>query len=224
MSHPIRKPAAGQALVAEVALAHGYHVDALKGRSQERGICRARARAMKMLQSEHSWSVRRIGRFFGNRSPGTVQGILDAHQIRLESVRSYTEHPDLVYEVEAQVRRITGYNLSLQVAHELSIPPWQAIFLSILMEAYPLVRTAEQIMEAYEAATERLYQEAPGAMDSQVRTFNFHIRKKFQSLGLPEPVAAIRPRGFVLTYPAAVWLHNRFGRPVSVAEPLKVSA
>lgn len=215
---PIRKPAAGQAIVAEIALAHGYHVDALKGRSQDRGICRARARAMKALKDHHNWSIRRIGRFFGGRSPGTVQGILDAYQARQESVRGYTEHPDFAHEVEAQVRRITGLNLYHQVAHELSLPTWQAIFLGILMEAYPLVRTAEQIMEAYEAASERLYQEAPGAMDSQIRTFNYHIRKKFDAMGLPEPVAAVRPRGFVLTYEAAVYLHNKFGRPVALME------
>jgi hypothetical protein len=46
--------------------------------------------------------------------------------------------------------------------------------------------------------------------------FCFHIRKKFTSIGLPDPVTAIRPRGYVLNYEAAVWLHNRFGRPVAI--------
>jgi hypothetical protein len=173
---------------------------------------------MKALNETKGWSIRRIGLFFGGRSPATVHGILSAHKTRQESVRSYTEHPELVHEVEAQMRRITGLNIAHQVAHELSVPTWQAIFLGILMEAYPLVKTAEQIMEAYEAATERLYQaDAPGAMDSQIRTFNYHIRKRFTEMGLPDPVAAIRPRGFVLTFDAAVWLHCKFGRPVSVS-------
>lgn len=202
-------------IVGEIALAHGYHIDALRGRSQEAGVCRARARAMKALR-DRNWSIRKIGMYFG-RSPGTVHGILHDLKTKQESVRSYTEHPDLVFEVEAQVRRITGMNLAHQVAYELSIPTWQAIFLGILMEAYPLVKTAEQIMEAYEEATARLYQEAPGAMDSQIRSFSYHIRKRFTELGLPDPVAAVRPRGFVLTYEAAVWLHNRFGRPLTLA-------
>jgi hypothetical protein len=171
---------------------------------------------MKSLHEERGWSIRRIGRFFG-RSPATIHEILLLHKTRQESVRVYTEHPDLAHEVEAQMRRITGLNIAHQLAHELAVPTWQAIFLGILMEAYPLVKTADQIMEAYEAATERLYQaDAPGAMDSQIRTFSYHIRKRFTDMGLPDPVTAVRPRGFVLTYDAAVWLHCKFGRPVSI--------
>jgi hypothetical protein len=219
----VKANVSAQAIVAEIALTHGYSVDALRGRSQEEGVCRARARAMKALR-ERGWSIRKIGTHFDNRTPGAVHYILCHVKERQQSVQAYLEHPDMVYEVEAQMRRITGFNLAHQIAHELSIPTWQAIFLGILMEAYPLVRTAEQIMEAYEAATERLYQEAPGAMDSQIRTANYHLRKRFEQLGLADPITAIRPRGFVLTYDAAVWLHCRFGKPVSVGQPLRVSA
>lgn len=211
------------AIVARIAEEHGYSVEALRGRSQEERLCRARARAMKALR-ERGWSIRRLGTYFGNRTPGAIHYILCHVKERQQSVQAYLEHPELVHEVEAQLRRITGVNLTHQVAYQLAIPTWQAIFLSILMEAYPNVRTAEQIMEAYEAASERLNQESNGAMDSQIRTFNYHIRKRFEALGLPEPVDAIRPRGFVLTYPAAVWLHNQFGRPLMLAQPARASA
>jgi len=216
---PIRAPKSGATIVAEIALAHGYHIDALKGRSQDEGVCRARARAMKALRDHDpkKWNLARIGDFFGGRSRCTVLRIISAHKEREKIVVSYLQQDGLIHEVEAQVRRITGLNLAHQVAHELSVPTWQAIFLAILMEAYPLVKTAEQIMEAYEEATARLYQEAPGAMDSQIRTFSYHIRKRFTEMGLPDPVTAVRPRGFVLSYEAAVWLHNRFGRPLSIA-------
>ena len=216
----IRNNASGMTIVAEIALAHGYHADALRGHSQDRRICRARARAMDALrrQDPKKWSLEKIGTFFGGRDRSTVLRILNAHKSRENNVAGYLQHPELVHEVEAQMRRITGLNIAHQVAHELSVPTWQAIFLGILMEAYPLVKTAEQIMEAYEAATERLYQaDAPGAMDSQIRTFNYHIRKRFTEMGLHDPVAAIRPRGFVLTFDAAVWLHCKFGRPVAVS-------
>jgi hypothetical protein len=204
-------------IVSEIAMAHGYHANALLGRSQEEGICRARARAMKTLHEDKAWSLTRVGVLFGGRSRKTVWAIINAHKEREKSVSGYLRHPDLAHEVEAQMRRITGLNIAHQLAHELSVPTWQAIFLGILMEAYPLVKTADQIMEAYEAATERLYQaDAPGAMDSQIRTFNYHIRKRFVDLGLPDPVTAVRPRGFVLTFDAAVYLHCRFGRPVSI--------
>jgi hypothetical protein len=211
------------AILARIAEEHGYSIDALRGRSQEERLCRARARAMKALR-ERGWSIRRIGAYFGNRTPGAIHYILCHVKERQQSVQSYLEHPDLIHEVEAQLRRITGVNLTHQVAYQLSIPTWQAIFLSILMEAYPNVRTAEQIMEAYEAASERLNQESNGAMDSQIRTFNYHIRKRFEALGLPEPVDAIRPRGFVLTYAAAVWLHNQFGRPLMLTQSARASA
>ena len=206
----------GAALVAKIAAEHGYHPDALRGRSKDRGVCRARARAMKALQ-DRGWSYRRLGLYFGDRSSAAVYYILCALEERQQTVKFYTEHHDHAHEVEAQMRRITGVNLTLQVGHELGIATWQAIFLSILMEAYPNVKTSEQIMEAYEGAAERLYQaESPNANDSQIRTFCFHIRKRFTAIGLPDPVTAIRPRGYVLTYEAAVWLHNRFGRPVAI--------
>jgi hypothetical protein len=207
----------GAALVAKIAAEHGYHVDALRGRSQDEGVCRARARAMKALRDDRDWTLSRIGVFFGGRSRKTVWAIINAHREREKTVSSYLRHPEMVQEVEAQMRRITGVNITLQVGHELGIATWQAIFLSILMEAYPNVKTSEQIMEAYEGAAERLYQaESPNANDSQIRTFCFHIRKRFTAIGLPDPVTAIRPRGYVLTYEAAVWLHNRFGRPVAI--------
>jgi hypothetical protein len=205
----------GAALVAKIAAEHGYHVDALRGRSQAEGVCRARARAMKALR-DRGWSFRRIAAYF-DRAQSVVHYILCHYQERQQTVLGYLEHPEMVHEVEAQMRRITGVNITLQVGHELGIATWQAIFLSILMEAYPNVKTSEQIMEAYEGAAERLYQaESPNANDSQIRTFCFHIRKRFTAIGLPDPVTAIRPRGYVLTYEAAVWLHNRFGRPVAI--------
>jgi hypothetical protein len=221
--HRLPAPTSPAAIVSQIAEQHGYTVEALRGRSQEESLCRARARAMKALR-ERGWSIRRLGTYFGNRSASTVHNILCHVNERQQSVRSYYEHPDLVHEVEAQIRRITGVNLTHQVAYQLGIPTWQAIFLTILMEAYPNVRTSEQIMEAYEAASERLHQQSNGAMDSQIKTFNYQIRRHFRSLGLPEPVDAIQPRGFVLTYPAAVWLSNQFGRPLLLTQPAKAMA
>lgn len=212
-----RSSASALSIVSEIAAAHGYHANALLGPSRDPHICRARARAMKALRDDKQWSLSRIGALFGGRTRATVWNTIASHKEREKSVSNLLIHPDLAHEVEAQMRRITGLNIAHQLAHELSVPTWQAIFLGILMEAYPLVKTADQIMEAYEAATERLYQaDAPGAMDSQIRTFNYHIRKRFVDLGLPDPVTAVRPRGFVLTYDAAVWLHCKFGRPVSI--------
>ena len=90
-----RPPAAASAIVAEIAAAHGYHLEALRGRSQEEGISRARARAMKALQ-ERGWSIRKLGAYFGNRTPGAIHYILCHVKERQQSVQGYLEHPGLI--------------------------------------------------------------------------------------------------------------------------------
>lgn len=221
---PIKAAPAGLATVTEIALQHGLSAEALRGRSQDRRVCRARALAMIALQ-EQGKSLEWIGAFFGGRDRSTVHRLVMAEKNRQKNVVSYMQHPELVHEVEAQMRRITGMNLAHQVAYKLGIPTWQAIFLGILMEAYPLVKTSEQLLEAYEAARERLYQDDPGQVqDTQIRSFSHHIRKAFEAMGLPDPVAAVRPRGMVLTYEAAVWLSNQFGKPFIVTDWSRVSA
>lgn len=104
----------GAAIVAKIAADHGYHPDALIGPSRDPHVCRARARAMKALHEDKGWSIRRIGALFGGRSPGTVHKVLSVHKTRQESVRLYVEHSDLAYEVEAQMRRLCGVNITLQ--------------------------------------------------------------------------------------------------------------
>lgn len=221
-ARPIRQAPAGLATVTEIALKYGLSAEALRGRSQDRLVCKARAEAMVALLRQDK-SLEWVGNFFGGRDRSTVHRLVKAHENRQQNVVSYLQQPDLVYEVEAQMRRITGMNLAHQVAYKLGIPTWQAIFLGILMEAYPLVKTSEQLLEAYEAARERLYQDDPGQVqDTQIRSFSHHIRKAFEGMGLPDPVAAVRPRGIVLTHSAAVWLSNQFGKPLIVSERVAV--
>lgn len=221
---PIRAVPPGLATVTEVALKYGLSAEALRGRSQDRLVCRARAEAMKALREQRR-SLEWIGNFFGGRSRSTVLRLVNTAENRQQNVAPYMQHPEMAHEVEAQMRRITGLNLAHQVAYKLSIPTWQAIFLGILMEAYPLVKTSEQILEAYEAARERLYQDDPGqVLDAQIRSFSYHIRKAFETMGLPDPVASVRPRGMVLTNEAAVWLSNQFGRPYISVQPVRASA
>lgn len=221
----IRPGASARAIISEIAAQHGYNADALIGWSQERAVCRARSRAMKILREEKRWSLERIGKEFGGRSRKTVWAIISAHREREKSVSGYMRHPDLVHEVEAQMRRILGLNLTHQLACELSVPTWQAIFLAMLVEAYPRVMTAEQMLEAYEAATERLYQSDSGRVqEAQIRQFGLRIRRAFAEMGLPDPVISVRPRGMVLSYEAACWMHCKFGRPLAVPTQARMIA
>ena len=206
-----------KAIIAEVAERHGFTAEDLIAKSdcKRRGRAR-RAAYLALSRRRPDLSQQWIANHFDRSQSRISRGIaLAAEEER--TYAPYAHDPEYVLEVEAQLRRITGVELSLQVAHSLSIPTWQAIFLAILMEAYPYVRTADQICEAYDAASERLDRASTdGIQDASMKTFVTKIRAHFQAMGLPDPVARVRPRALVLTDAAAIWLHNKFGRPVAV--------
>lgn len=210
------KPSA-KAIISEVAERHGFTAEDLIGKSdcKRRGRAR-RAAYLALSQRRPDLSQEWIARTFDRSQSRISRGIALAKD-EAKTYAPYQHNPDYVFEVEAQLRRISGVELTLQVAHSLSIPTWQAIFLSILMEAYPYVKTADQICEAYDAASERLDRASTdGIQDASMKTFVTKIRQHFDGLGLPDPVARVRPRALVLTDSAAVWLHCKFGRPVAV--------
>jgi chromosomal replication initiation ATPase DnaA len=62
-------------ILAEAARKHGVTVEEIKGRSQLREFCVARAEAMKELY-ELGLTMRAIGEILGNRRPTTVYGYL----------------------------------------------------------------------------------------------------------------------------------------------------
>lgn len=205
-------------IIAEVAERHFFSAEDLLAKTKCKRRGRARREAyLELMRRRPDLSLRRIAGIFG-RSPSSVcEAVALGREEAQKSVRIETERLLYAEEVEAQLRRITGVELSLQVAHSLSIPTWQAIFLAILMEAYPYVKTADQICEAYDAASERLDRASTdGIQDASMKTFVTKIRNHFRNMGLPDPVARVRPRALVLTDAAAIWLHNRFGRPVAV--------
>lgn len=206
-----------RAIISEVAMASGFTYEDILARTdcKSRGRVR-RAAYLALIRRRPDLSVRGIARIV-QRSPSRVSRGIALAREEEKIVAPHAQHPDYIFELEAQLRRITGVELALQVAHSLSIPTWQAIFLAILMEAYPYVKTADQICEAYDAASERLDRASTdGIQDASMKTFVTRIRVRFEEMGLPDPVARVRPRALVLTDSAAVWLHNQFGKPVAV--------
>lgn len=208
----------GRAIIQSVAESYGYSAEALTGRSQDRELVKVRGKAaLEARRRLPGKSLTELGILFGNRTKQNMDVILRSAEAREKIVNSYFGREDYILEVEAQNRRLCGVDLTLQVAHHLSVPTWQAIFLAVLMEAYPIVKSADQICEAYDVASEKMDRSATdGVTDESMKTFVKKIRARFEELGLPDPVARVRPRALVLTDSAARWLHVQFGRPIAV--------
>jgi hypothetical protein len=206
-----------RAIVAEVAERYGYSADDLIAKSDCKRLGRVRRSAyLTIVRKRPELSQAQIATLFRRSQSRISRGITLAIEEE-KTYAPYAHNEDHVFEVEAQLRRIAGTNLALQVGHFLSIPTWQAIFLSVLMEAYPDVKTADQICEAYDATSERLDHGSAkdGIQDASMKTFVTKIRIRFAEMGLEDPVARVRPRALILTDSAAIWLHCRFGKPVA---------
>lgn len=217
--HPVRTAPSMKSIVALVAEKHGYSPEDLYAKSDCKRIGRVRRAAyLAITRQRPELSQSQIAAIFNRDRTRINKGI--ALAIKEEKICApYAHTPDYIFEVEAQMRRIAGTNLALQVGHSLSIPTWQAIFLSVLMESYPNVKTADQICEAYDVTSERLDHGTArdGIQDASMKTFVTKIRQRFAEMGLEDPVARVRPRALILTDSAAIWLHCRFGKPVAVA-------
>lgn len=221
----ITSASSGRAIIQAVAEQYGYTAEALIGRSQARDIVRVRGKAaLAVARRFPNKSLSELGHLF-KRSKQVMQVIIRTAKESEKIVSGNMGQEDYILEVEAQIRRISGVNLSHQVQHALEIQSWQAILLSILMEAYPRVMTYDQLLEAYEAAYERLYQESvTQKQDTLIRTFCHNIRRKFNEWGLENPVITVSPRGVILSHSAAGWLHSKFGKPVAVSSPVRLIA
>ena len=221
----ISEAATGRAVIQAVAEQHGLSAEALIGRSQAKEITKARGKAALAVRKRFpTKSLAEIGRLF-NRNKNTIDYILKLAEKNEKIVRGNLGQEDYILEVEAQMRRICGINLSHQVQYALGINAAPAILLSILMDAYPRVMTYDQVLEAYEAAVERLYQkEMEQKRDGLIRTLNHTLRRSFSEMGLPNPVDVVTPRALVLSHDAAAWLHSRFGRPAAVSSHIRLIA
>ena len=217
----IRTAPSAMSLVKAIAETRGYSADDLRGRSKLASISRLRRRAYLALEEQKGWSQSQIGRLFRRDRSQVCRGLVLARRERALETITKTD-PEYVEELEAQMRRLSGVNLAFQLSHSLDVPVWQAIFLGILMENYPRVRSRSEVCELYDAAAERLgYGNGGEIKDDFVRSFTSRIGRKFASDGLPHPVASISG-ALVLSDAIAPWLHNRFGKPIAVTSPQRM--
>lgn len=224
-SQSVDEAKTGRAIIQAMAERHGLTAEAVLSRSQieEINIVRGKA-ALAVRRRFPGKSLSELGRLF-NRTKQNMQALIRSAEAREKIVKSNLGQEDYILEVEAQMRRICGLNLFHQVQHALQINASPALLLSILMEAYPRVMTYDQILEAYEAACERLYQkEMEQKRDGLIRTLNHTLRRAFSEMDLPNPVEVVTPRALVLSHDVAVWLYGRFGRPVAVSSHIRLIA
>ncbi|MAL99424.1 MAG: hypothetical protein CL583_13360 [Alteromonadaceae bacterium] len=212
----IQMAVAADAILKQICESAGLHPEDLKGRSQEPTVQYWRRRAYLEIIERKNWSARRTAHFMGKRNHMQVTRALPLARRERDNERKARTDPQFIHELEAQIRRLSGTNLALEVQHSLNIPLWQAIFLSILMETYPRVCAVSDACELYDEASERLsYGTSGGVSDDQARLFSSRINRHFPSIGLPKPVI-LANRALVLSDDIAPWLHNKFGKPVSL--------
>ena len=206
-----------RAVISEVAASYGYTTDDLLGSSRSGALSIARRRAYITLYRAKGWNQARIAEQFGrNRSQVCRALVLAEQEERI--LRAAQEDPHYVLALESQIRRLSGAELSLQVARDLAVPIWQGIFLAILMESYPRVRSITEMCELYDAAAERLHYGRSSSVNAEhLRSFVTRVRKNFAAQGLPSPVVNLLG-AIVLSDEIAPWLHNRFGKPVSIPD------
>lgn len=206
------------AILDAVAQSKGYARPDIMARTRVPELDVLRVTAYVALRDEKGWGASRIARLF-DRDKGGIHRAMKRHDERSKIVDLASQHTPYVEELEAQIRRMSGCELSHQVAHRLGFASWQAVFLSCLMESYPSVITVEKLCTLYDWAFERLYvsDRDPVAPD-MVKQFVSKLRKWCVTQGLSEPITRVNPGGIILTDEMALWLHNQFGKPVYVAE------
>lgn len=206
------------AIVSSIAQTRGFSKEDLFARTRVPELDRLRVLSYVALRDEKGWGAARIGSLF-NRDKGGIHRAIQRHDEREKIVDLASQRTLPIEELEAQVRRLSGVELSQQVCHRLGFPMWKAVFLSILMTSYPRVRKAEDLCELYDCAWERLYVNDKDAVSpDMLRQFLSRIRKWAKEEGLPDPVHRVTPGGMILSDEMAVWLHCRFGQPIAVQE------
>lgn len=192
------------AIVHRVASARGWTVDMLMSHAKK--CAPARVEAYRALISELGWSQARVGRLFG-RTDAAVN-------IALSKPQPKPYDPERLEDLERQLRRLTGCEISHMLAVRLGLPQWQAIFLSILVESYPRTLSREVMCELYDDACTRLgFGQRRGVDLGYVKQFSSLTNRAMAAQGLPEPVRAVRSIGYTLNEDAAFWLSSNFGRP-----------
>lgn len=202
---------AAKEILSDVCAKWNCSIRDLKDVTRSPMLDRAKKDAYYKLRTELEWNDGRIGSYMGNK---TRQAITKA-------LLNYTPHTRLSAEEEIdslrlQIKRLTGQNTSYLLKDKVDLPIWQCIPIAILIEAYPRVKTREQICELYgyamaEATGDRSKED--GASLSVLKSAISQGRRAVLEHGLPDPYKILSPSGVKLSEEFAEWSACNIGRP-----------
>lgn len=208
------------AVIRRAAHLSGCEPDDVVGRCRSPAADLARVKVYRALHEEYGWTVARIARFFGRgRSPvrrvivsARERGVaLRDHVARSPDERAYERALDRLEDLEDFVRRITGQHLVYALRDRLQLPMWQALPLAIIVEAYPRVVSMDGVCEQYECAAEQLrFGQGQPISAALVKGAVSKIRRRFNALGLADPIVSIRPNGFRVSAEMHPWFVANF--------------
>ncbi len=204
------------AVIRRAAHQCGCSPDDVLGRSRSPAADLARVKAYRALADEYGWGVARIGRFFG-RSKATVSEAVQSARSRGLSLRepgrvtADERALERLEDLEVFLRRVTGQHLAYPLRDRLKLPMWQALPLAIIVEAYPRVVSAESLCEQYEHACRSLrVGTGKPVTNSFVKVAVMNVRKRFDALGLPDPIVSVSPHGFRVADATHAWMVANF--------------
>lgn len=176
----------------------------------------ARVKAYRALADDYDWPVARIARVFGRdrrtiyrclRTAAERGLILRDPERRTADERALEELEDL----QVFLKRVTGQHLAYPLRDRLQLPMWQALPLAILVEAHPRIVSAESLCEQYEHACRSLrVGTGKPVTNSFVRVAVMQVRKRFDALGLPDPIVSVSPHGFRVAEATHAWMLANF--------------
>jgi hypothetical protein len=206
------------AIIRRAAHVTGCAPEDVLGKTRTPAADLARIKAYRALDDEHQWGPARIARFFGRTHSTVVQALASARArgVALRDpvrVTASERMADRLDDLEHFVRRITGQQLVYQLRDRLQLRMWQALPLAILVEAHPRVMTTEALCEAYEAAAADLrFGKGKPIETVMLKTAWLQVRKRFDALGLTDPVTSVKPHGYRATDEFALWVETNCTR------------
>ena len=201
-------------VVQRIAEAKGLNAGEIIGRSRKPLHDQVRVQAYVALVDELQWPYASIGRLF-DRDRSVIKRTVE----RVKAMPARVEDPyEHIENLERQLNRLCGADLSKRLALNLGLKPWQASFLAIVIEAYPRALSRDQMCELYDYArmVEGGGRNSEGVSDEMCRAAISRVNAAFDAMALPRPLETRIGVGVTLARPMAAWFQNNYGRPFIV--------
>lgn len=219
---PLHSTAKADAIIAAVAERHGLAPARLLEQWGGRIVTDAKREAACRLEHELQWTERMIAGHM-RCALSTAQRLLRTGRERYVSAelrrtgvipKCPEELRSEVIELRAQLERITGVHLAYRLTVAYDLRPACGVLLAILAEAYPRPMHTGSLIEAYDAACDRLeFGTRRGVADELIGSLVWQMRKRFGELQLPDPVESMPISARRLSDSAAELFRARFGVP-----------